>query len=135
MMMRLGADEPLQFVPLDLEESVGDERSDASNIPKALSSLQKLNGLGSVVESGLTNNAEKNWRPNMDWERRSLFILTFTLCLDAQATDLARGVVFHDKNENETFEEGEPGVPQVCVSNGKEVGQSDKRGIWELPVA
>ncbi|MBW3540575.1 MAG: calcineurin-like phosphoesterase family protein [Planctomycetes bacterium] len=48
--------------------------------------------------------------------------------------DLARGVVFHDANGNRAFDEGEKPLPDVRVSNGREVVHTDAEGRYELPV-
>lgn len=50
----------------------------------------------------------------------------------AQTT--ATGTVYHDLNKNGQKEAGEPGIANVCVSNGKEVVKTDKNGKWMLPV-
>ena len=50
----------------------------------------------------------------------------------AQTT--ATGTVYHDLNKNGRKEAGEPGIANVCVSNGKEVVKTDKNGKWTLPV-
>lgn len=50
----------------------------------------------------------------------------------AQTT--ATGTVYHDLNKNSRKETGEPGIANVCVSNGKEVVKTDKNGKWALPV-
>lgn len=49
----------------------------------------------------------------------------------AQTT--ATGTVYHDLNKNGRKEIGEPGIGNVCVSNGKEVVKTDKKGQWTLP--
>lgn len=46
----------------------------------------------------------------------------------------ATGFVFNDTNGNSTREEGEVGLPDVSVSNGLEVVQTDEQGRYELPV-
>lgn len=43
------------------------------------------------------------------------------------------GSVFLDKNRNGVFDSSEPRISCVCVSNGKEVVQTDAAGKWELP--
>jgi hypothetical protein len=44
-----------------------------------------------------------------------------------------KGLVFSDTNHNGILDSGEPGIAGVCVSNGKEVVQTDANGKWELP--
>ncbi|MEM9169073.1 MAG: calcineurin-like phosphoesterase family protein [Pseudomonadota bacterium] len=46
----------------------------------------------------------------------------------------ARGVVFEDVNRNSRRDAGEPGVPGVKVSNGRDVVASDADGAYALPV-
>ncbi len=48
--------------------------------------------------------------------------------------DLARGVVFHDRNGNGVQDPGEPGVEGVRVSNGTDIVETDARGRYEIPV-
>lgn len=43
------------------------------------------------------------------------------------------GTVFTDKNRNSTQDAGEPGMPGVVVSNGREVVTTDGQGRYELP--
>ena len=43
------------------------------------------------------------------------------------------GYVFWDKNNNGLKDPGEPGIPNVCVSNGIEVVQTDSTGFYSLP--
>jgi hypothetical protein len=44
------------------------------------------------------------------------------------------GAVFDDKDRDSTQDAGEPGVPGVKVSNGREVVTTDGQGRYELPV-
>ena len=46
----------------------------------------------------------------------------------------ARGVVFHDANENQVFDAGEQPLANVRVSNGREIVKTDDDGRYELPV-
>lgn len=52
----------------------------------------------------------------------------------ADAPAKARGVVFHDKNRNNTRDADEPGVEDVRVSNGRAIVKTDREGRYELPV-
>jgi len=45
----------------------------------------------------------------------------------------ATGTVYRDLNKNGQKEAAEPGIANVCVSNGKEVTKTDKNGKWTLP--
>ena len=47
--------------------------------------------------------------------------------------DTARGRVFLDRNRNSRLDPGEPGVPDVSVSNGREVVRTDAEGAYALP--
>ena len=51
----------------------------------------------------------------------------------AQEGAFVRGVVFEDTNQNGILDPGEKGIPGVCVSNGREVVQTDATGKYELP--
>lgn len=54
---------------------------------------------------------------------------------DARADDKTiAGLVFDDANRNGRLDAGEPGVPGVKVSNGREVVLTDKAGRYGLPV-
>lgn len=46
----------------------------------------------------------------------------------------ATGIVFHDKNRNGRRDAGEEGLPNVRVSNQREVVRTDKEGRYRLPV-
>lgn len=45
----------------------------------------------------------------------------------------ATGVVYHDRNHNGARDTGEEGLPDVCVSNQREVVRTDAEGRWKLP--
>jgi hypothetical protein len=49
--------------------------------------------------------------------------------------DRATGIVFDDENRNGILDPGESGIPDVAVSNGREVVLSDDSGRYTLPVA
>ena len=63
-----------------------------------------------------------------------LLFFSFYLCLDLQAQNQARGVVFHDANGNGIRDRREAGIAGVPVSNGKEVVLTDSEGRYTLPV-
>jgi hypothetical protein len=46
----------------------------------------------------------------------------------------AQGTVFHDRQGRGQRAPGDPGIPGVAVSNGREVTWTDEAGRWELPV-
>ncbi len=47
---------------------------------------------------------------------------------------LAEGVVFHDRSGTGVRAPGDPGVPDVMVSNGIDVTLTDGGGRWQLPI-
>ena len=49
-------------------------------------------------------------------------------------SELARGVVFDDKNGNGKRDSNEPGIPDIRVSNGTSIVKTDREGQYELPV-
>ncbi len=63
-----------------------------------------------------------------------LFLICFLFTGLLSAGNLVKGTVFLDKNENGFLDAGEPGIENICVSNGKEVVQTNAHGKWGLPV-
>lgn len=61
-----------------------------------------------------------------------LLLLTSFRLAFAQST--ANGTVYNDLNKNRIKDKNEPGLANVCVSNGREVAVTDKAGKWRLPV-
>ncbi len=61
-------------------------------------------------------------------------ILLGMLPAQVQANDVVTGKVFWDRNSNGIQETWENGIADVCVSNGKEVTQTNKNGAYSLPV-
>lgn len=49
--------------------------------------------------------------------------------------DMASGTVFVDSNGDGSLSAGEPGVPEVSVSNGCDVVMTDRHGRYEIPLA
>ncbi len=47
---------------------------------------------------------------------------------------LARGIVFHDKNNNGVYDAGDPPLAGIRVSNGLKIVQTNAEGRYELPV-
>ena len=64
-----------------------------------------------------------------------IFIFLFGCCLSVMAADFASGTVFHDVNKNGNRDAGEKGLPNVAVSNGKEIVETDEKGNWKLPAS
>ncbi len=58
-------------------------------------------------------------------------VATTAVAADAS---VAKGIVFHDANGNESYDEGEKPMSGVRVSNGEEVVVTDEDGRYELPV-
>ncbi len=62
-------------------------------------------------------------------------LLTAIMFTDESAVaDTARGIVFHDKNENGKHDADERGLPDVRVSNGETVVKTDSQGRYSIPV-
>lgn len=61
------------------------------------------------------------------------FIFLLPGVLYAGNREKLQGVVFFDENKNGIFDSFESGISEVCVSNGREVVQTDASGNWELP--
>lgn len=61
------------------------------------------------------------------------FLVLFFAASISTAQDQARGVVFHDLNENGQRDSDEPGIGGVLVSNQREVVKTDEDGAWQLP--
>jgi hypothetical protein len=47
----------------------------------------------------------------------------------------ASGQVFHDRSGTGRRSPGDPGIPEVSVSNGRDVVVTDSEGHWRLPIA
>ncbi len=56
-----------------------------------------------------------------------LFINTYLI-----AQENAKGLVFHDKNNNGLFDNNEKGISGVVVSNGRDVVTTNKKGKYEI---
>ena len=52
----------------------------------------------------------------------------------AAEPERASGFVFDDRNGNGVRDEGEPGIADVRVSNGREIVKTDEKGAYRLPV-
>jgi len=62
-------------------------------------------------------------------------LLTLPRGLSAAAAGFATGHVFHDRHGTGRRMPGDPGVPGVMVSNGRDVVLTDPEGRWRLPAA
>lgn len=47
---------------------------------------------------------------------------------------VARGLVYHDANANRRYDEGETPLPNIRVSNGRQIVQTNEGGQYALPV-
>ena len=61
------------------------------------------------------------------------YIGTIEVVAGENADKLARGTVFLDANRNSKLDEGETGIADVLVSNGREVVKTAADGTYELP--
>lgn len=74
------------------------------------------------------------------WFQQLMFLVLVALaCADSPAllmaeSQQARGYVYDDQNANGTRDANEPGLPQVRVSNGRTVVETDPTGRYQLPV-
>jgi len=57
-----------------------------------------------------------------------------TLPVGKRGRRFAEGYVFHDRSGNGRRDGSDPGIPNVCVSNGRDVVKTDSSGRWRLPV-
>jgi hypothetical protein len=62
-----------------------------------------------------------------------IFLFIGTFASSAWGAQTVKGVVFWDKNGNGIQDDGEPGLPNISVSNGKEVVRTDEHGFYSLP--
>ena len=60
-----------------------------------------------------------------------LFVIACTV--SASGADFATGIVYHDANRNQKRDTGEQGIPNVAVSNGMDITETDAQGRWKLP--
>ena len=55
----------------------------------------------------------------------SSFLILLGVILPLASVHAAQGTVFNDKNQNGKKDNGEPGLPNIAVSNGKEIIKTD----------
>lgn len=53
---------------------------------------------------------------------------------ELESTRVAKGIVYHDANSNQKFDAGEKLLPDVRVSNGRDVVRTNAKGQYELTV-
>jgi hypothetical protein len=53
---------------------------------------------------------------------------------DEKVTGTATGYVFHDRNGDQKRGEGEEGLPDIKVSNGRQIVKTDAQGKYSIPV-
>ncbi|MFB3897033.1 MAG: metallophosphoesterase N-terminal domain-containing protein [bacterium] len=46
----------------------------------------------------------------------------------------AVGMVYNDINKNHILDAGEKGIPQIAISNGRDIVQTDKQGKYRIPI-
>ena len=63
----------------------------------------------------------------------SSFLILLTTIIPLNLLHGAQGTVFNDKNQNGKKDDGEPGLPNIAVSNGKDITKTNAQGQWELP--
>jgi len=63
----------------------------------------------------------------------SFLFLSNVWAINQAESAVVKGYVFLDKNNNGVRDPGEPGIRGVSVSNGKDVVQTDSRGLYTLP--
>lgn len=57
-----------------------------------------------------------------------------TLASPAWSHETARGIVFHDANNNQKRDPAEAGIPKVRVSNGRDIVTTDADGKYEIQI-
>lgn len=68
---------------------------------------------------------------------RAILLFVFSFCLfisQSPAQKKATGTVYLDCNENNKLDTGEPGIPDVAVSNGRDVVLTDEDGKYSLNI-
>ena len=65
---------------------------------------------------------------------KNIFIVFFLLLSFTQYAQEVSGVVYIDENENGKFDRREKGLPNVAVTNGTDVVQTDANGSYKLQV-
>jgi len=63
----------------------------------------------------------------------TLYVTPSLASPQAQTSEVT-GIVFEDQNENQSYDDGEPGIAGVAVSNGIDVVQTSDDGRYSLPV-
>ena len=63
-----------------------------------------------------------------------IFFISYVCLLQSLPAKTIKGTVFHDLNKNLKLDKGEPGIPNVLVSNQVDVVQTDEKGRYKLKV-
>ncbi len=66
--------------------------------------------------------------------RSAIVWLTMSMSVQLVAQTTATGFVFVDANENRAFDADDRALPNIRVSNGKEIVATDENGRYQLPV-
>ena len=64
----------------------------------------------------------------------TIFLALSSMATLAPAAEMARGVVFEDLNSDGRYQDAEPGVPGVAVSNGIDVVDTDADGVYRIAI-
>lgn len=78
--------------------------------------------MGCVAAPGLTSAKATGYRASIDVRPAA-----------GHHVDAVRGTVFEDINRNGKYDSGEPGIPDVLVSDGEHVVKTDVDGKYKLP--
>lgn len=103
--------------------------------PMAMRRVTGLVGLSTVLVLGLSAGAQDAAGKDTGYIG-SVEVIRAEAVTDGQAaeTPMARGRVFLDANRNSRLDAGEAGLPDVLVSNGREVVATAADGSYSLPV-
>jgi hypothetical protein len=64
----------------------------------------------------------------------SASLALFFAASSAVASERATGIVFEDANENGVLDSGESGIPEVRVSNGRDIVRTGSTGRYEIDI-
>ncbi|MCX7918887.1 MAG: calcineurin-like phosphoesterase family protein [bacterium] len=64
----------------------------------------------------------------------SLLVVGILFAKSEQAQLFAVGFVYHDANRNQIYDPGEKGIPNIRVSNGRDIVLTDVQGRYRIPI-
>nr|MBI1230554.1 metallophosphoesterase [Cytophagales bacterium] len=67
--------------------------------------------------------------------RIAFSLLSLFVCTVSFSQQLVQGYVYHDLNGNGNKDQGEPGLSDMLVSNGRTVVRTDQSGEYSLPIS